>query len=96
MASQYVLTAAPASQPCNTLYGNAIGGITSLIITIILTSVLPKIIRVALTTSTAVALQAKFDVIHLPGISFTITLASGKHTPPRGGIQSFLSYGNKH
>mmetsp|Transcript_27542 Transcript_27542/g.41234 ORF Transcript_27542/g.41234 Transcript_27542/m.41234 type:complete len:280 (-) Transcript_27542:1236-2075(-) len=80
MASQYVLTAAPASQPRNTLYGNAIGGITSLIITMIPTSVLPKIIRVALATSAAVALQAKLGVIHPPGIGFAITLASGKHT----------------
>ena len=51
------------------------------------TSVLPKIIRVALATSMAVALKAKLDVIHPPVIVFTITLASGKHTPPRGGLQ---------
>jgi len=74
---QYGLTAAPASQPRNVMYGTFVAGAIALGFNEI--SVLPHWVRVSLGTSVAVTVMAKLGVLHPPAGSIAVLYASGEY-----------------
>ena len=76
-ALQFGLTAAPASQPRNVMYGTIIAGSIGLGFTEI--TVLPHWVRQGLGTSVAVTAMAKLGVVHPPAGALAIIYASGEY-----------------
>ena len=74
---QFGLTAAPASQPRNIMYGTLIAGAIGLGFKEI--SVLPHWVRISFGGSVAVTAMAKLGVIHPPAGAIAVIYASGEY-----------------
>lgn len=82
----YGLTAAPPSQPRNTLYGTLIAGCTGIVFSYIPSQF--RNLRISLATSVAITAMGRAGVIHPPGGALALILsASGNY-----GWGSLLSY----
>ena len=76
---QYALTAAPASQPRNTILGLAVAGGSAMLFTYIPESVLPLWIREVVASTVAIGLMVKCGFAHPPGGALAVLIASGKY-----------------
>eukprot|EP00553_Chaetoceros_curvisetus_P013874 CAMPEP_0204638664 /NCGR_PEP_ID=MMETSP0717-20131115/39975_1 /ASSEMBLY_ACC=CAM_ASM_000666 /TAXON_ID=230516 /ORGANISM="Chaetoceros curvisetus" /LENGTH=192 /DNA_ID=CAMNT_0051658489 /DNA_START=66 /DNA_END=644 /DNA_ORIENTATION=+ len=74
---QFSLTAAPASQPRNVIYGTFIAGSIGICFSYIPTTILPHWLRLALGTSSAITIMAKLGVTHPPGGALATIYCSG-------------------
>ncbi len=74
---QFSLTAAPASQPRNVIYGTFIAGSIGICFSYIPISILPHWLRLAVGTSSAITVMAKLGVTHPPGGALATVYCSG-------------------
>ncbi len=74
---QFSLTAAPASQPRNAIYGTAMAGAVGICFSYIPTTILPHWLRLALGTSCAITMMTKWGVTHPPGGALATLYCSG-------------------
>lgn len=72
---QYGLTAAPASQPRNCIYGTAIAGTIGLLLAY--AERVPTYIRICISASSAIAAMTKLAVVHPPAGAVAVIFASG-------------------
>jgi hypothetical protein len=89
MTLQYGLTAAPASQPRNAIFGQALAGATSLAFTYIPESVLALWLRQAIAPAIAIGLMVKCGVTHPPAGAHAVLLSSGEYSWVLYGIGLF-------
>ena len=78
MTLQYGLTAAPASQPRNAIFGQALTGAVVMAFNYIPESMLPVWIRQVVSPSIAIGLMVKCGFTHPPAGAHAVILSSGK------------------
>lgn len=77
---QYALAAAPASQPRNSIFGQALAGATAMLFTYIPESVLPLWIREVVASTVAIGLMVKCGFAHPPAGALAVLVSSGKYS----------------
>lgn len=80
MTLQYGLTAAPASQPRNAIFGQAVAGAVSMAITHIPESILPIWLRIAVGPAIAIGVMVKCGIPHPPAGAHAVLYATGKYS----------------
>ena len=80
MTLQYGLTAAPASQPRNTILGQAVAGAVSLSFTYIPEDILPIWLRLAVGPAFAITAMVLLGIPHPPAGAHSVMYASGEYS----------------
>lgn len=76
---QYSLTAAPASQPRNVIFGTTVSGSIALLFTYVPPEILPLWIRIALAPSLSITVMAMLGITHPPGNALAVIFSSGDY-----------------
>lgn len=76
---QYGLTAAPASQPRNVIFGSTICGSIALLFTYIPQEIVPLWIRTALAPSVSITMMVLLGITHPPGGALAVLFSSGDY-----------------